>query len=226
LDAATTPVVIVAVHMPADDPFPAKNSQFSDRWEAQQYLQLVQNYQTAHPHTHVIMVYGHARGFSEQILDPAGDQVAASAGIPQFVFGDLGMPAYTTPETGGFYHFGLIHIANNGTVQFAVEPVLQSLAIDPAAAGSTRSIAVGATTSLTAHGVNQTGDNLDPVTLPIADPASHVWSTSNSRVARVDSKTGVVTGVRAGTATISITSGGLTSTVTVTVTNGRGHARG
>jgi exopolysaccharide biosynthesis protein len=226
LDAATTPVVIVAVHMPADDPFPAKNSQFSDRWEAQQYLQLVQNYQTAHPHTHVIMVYGHARGFSEQILDPAGDQVAASAGIPQLVFGDLGMPAYTTPETGGFYHFGLVHIANNGTVQFAVEPVLQSLAIDPAAPGSARSIAVSATTSLTAHGVNQTGDNLDPVTLPIADPASHVWSTSNSRVARVDPKTGVVTGVRAGTATISITSGGLTSKVTVTVTDGRGHGRG
>jgi exopolysaccharide biosynthesis protein len=233
LDAATTPVVIVAVHMPADDPFPAKNSQFTDRWEAQQYLQLVQNYQDAHPKTHVIMVYGHARGYSEQILGPQGDPVDASAGIPQFVFGDLGMPAYTTADQGGFYHFGLIHITANGTVQFAVEPVLQSLAIDqPASAtastatatskkptkpSKTETLAVGATTTLTATGVGQTGDNLAAVTVPIADPASHVWSSSDSKVATVDARTGVVTGRHPGTVKISVTSGGLSSTVSIKV---------
>ena len=223
LDAATTPVVIVAVHMPADDPFPAKNSQFTDRWEAQQYLQLVQNYQVAHPETHVIMVYGHARGFSEQILDPQGNPVSASAGIPQFVFGDLGMPAYTTPDQGGFYHFGLVHIAADGIVQFAVEPVLQSLAIDQSAAATsttsttTSILAVGATKSLTAHGVNQTGDNLAAVTVPIADPASHVWSSSNTKVATVDARTGVVTALHPGTVEISVTSGGLSSTVSIKV---------
>ncbi|MFB2600300.1 phosphodiester glycosidase family protein [Herbiconiux sp. P17] len=236
LDAVTTPVAVVAVHMPAYDPFPAKNSQFTDRWEAQQYLQLVQNYQTAHPERHVIMTYGHARGFAEQILDPQGDAVSGSDGIPQLTFGDLGMPAYTTPDKGGFYHFGLVHIANDGTVQFAVQAVLQSLTIDGAAspvvadsdqvtaldaavaAGATDAdLTVGDTLALTASGVNQTGDNLDPVVVPIADPVSHLWSSSNPAVASVDAVSGEVTALAAGTTTVSVTAGGMTAEKTITV---------
>jgi hypothetical protein len=53
-------VVIVATHEPAYDPHSAANSQFSDRWEAQMYLELVQKYQQSHPSTHVVMLYGHA----------------------------------------------------------------------------------------------------------------------------------------------------------------------
>ncbi|MCS5720155.1 phosphodiester glycosidase family protein [Herbiconiux sp. CPCC 205763] len=236
LDAVTTPVAVVAIHMPAYDPFPAKNSQFTDRWEAQQYLQLVQNYQTAHPDRHVIMTYGHARGFAEQILDPQGDAVSGSAGIPQLTFGDLGMPAYTTPDKGGFYHFGLVHIANDGTVQFAVQAVLQSLSIDgaaePVAAASDRvtaldataaadatdaDLTVGDTLALTASGVNQSGDNLDPVVVPIADPVSHVWASSDAAVAAVDAVTGEVTALAAGTTTVSVTAGGMTAEKTITV---------
>ncbi|MGN6126241.1 MAG: phosphodiester glycosidase family protein [Humibacter sp.] len=215
LDAATSKIVIVAVHMPADDPFPAKNSQFTDRWEAQQYLQLVQNFQKAHPQQHVIMVYGHARGYSEQILDPAGNPTTAdNGGIPQFVFGDLGMPAYTAANQGGFYHFGLVHVAADGRIQVAVEPVLQSLAVDQAAT----TLAVGKSTTLTATGVNQNGDNgLAIVNVPIADPVSHVWSSSNPHVASVDAVTGKVTALRAGTTTITVETGGMTATQTVTV---------
>lgn len=229
LDQATTPVVIVATHMPAYDPFPAKNSQFSDRWEAQQYLQIVQHYRDAHPDKHVIMVYGHARGFSEQILDASG--TPTTSGVPQFVFADLGMPAYTTPQQGGFYHFGLVHIADDGTVQFAVEPVLESLAIDRStsqqrAAADQATVNVGKTITLTAHGVNQTGDNLDPVTVPIAAPASHRWSTSDSRIATIDPRTGEVTGASAGTVTITIEAGGVTASEDIVVTRAADPAPG
>jgi uncharacterized repeat protein (TIGR02543 family) len=219
LDSVTSPVLVVAVHMPADDPFPAKNSQFNDRWEAQQYLQLVQDFKDSHPNTHVIMVYGHARGFSEQILDPAGDQVSGSAGIPQFVFGDLGMPAYTTPDRGGFYHFGLVHVTADGKVQVDVEPVLQSLTVD-AAAGTVRALPLtpGSTVTLTAEGTSQTGDNAIPtITSPVADPMSHVWSSADPKIATVDPVTGTVTAVASGTAHISVTAGGLTADTTVTV---------
>jgi uncharacterized repeat protein (TIGR02543 family) len=219
LESVTSPVLVVAVHMPADDPFPAKNSQFNDRWEAQQYLQLVQDFKDSHPNTHVIMVYGHARGFSEQILDPAGDQVSGSAGIPQFVFADLGMPAYTTPDRGGFYHFGLVHVTADGKVQVDVEPVLQSLTVD-AAAGTMRALplAPGSTVTLTAEATSQTGDNAIPtITSPVADPMSHVWSSADPTIAKVDPVTGTVTAVAPGTARISVAAGGLTADTTVTV---------
>jgi uncharacterized protein YjdB len=61
------------------------------------------------------------------------------------------------------------------------------------------------------------GDNNPAITMPVADPASHAWSSSNARVASVDANSGVVTARRPGTATISVTSGGVTASVTVTV---------
>jgi len=76
---------------------------------------------------------------------------------------------------------------------------------------------VGGTETLAALGTQTSGDNLPVVTVPIADPASHVWSSGNARVASVDPDSGVVTGRRPGTATISVTSGGVTASVTVTV---------
>jgi uncharacterized protein YjdB len=53
--------------------------------------------------------------------------------------------------------------------------------------------------------------------MPVADPASHVWTSSDSKVVSVDSRTGELTAHRAGTATVSVTSGGVTGSTTVTV---------
>jgi hypothetical protein len=124
-----SPVVIVATHEPAYDPHSAANSQFSDRWEAQMYVELVQKYQQTHPSTHVVMLYGHARGFAEQILNPQGQPVSPGHGIPQFTFADLGMPPYAPSNEGGFYHFGLLHVTPGGDLQFTVEPVLSSISV-------------------------------------------------------------------------------------------------
>jgi exopolysaccharide biosynthesis protein len=208
----TSPVVVVATHEPAYDPHSAANSQFSDRWEAQMYMQLIWRYQQTHRESHVVMLYGHARGFAEQILNPQGQVVGPGQGIPQLTVADLGMPAYAPADQGGFYHFALLHATANGDLQFTVEPVLASISITTPAA-----LTAGGKETLTATGTTVGGDNNPAITMPIADPASHAWSSSDSRVASVDTGSGVVTARRPGTTTISVTSGGITAAVTVTV---------
>ncbi|MGO1769576.1 MAG: phosphodiester glycosidase family protein [Microbacterium sp.] len=234
LDAASTPVVIVGIHMPAYDPSPSNSSQFSDRWEAQQFLQLIQNYRLSHPDTHVLVMYGHMRAFANQLIDPSGQPADATTGIPQFVIGDIGMPPYMAADEGGFYHFGLFHVNDDGTVQYTVEPVLQSVTIDQApdegkAAASSSgtakadsagtSLAVGQTRQYTATAVNAAGeDTANPPTMPVADPMSHTWSSTDEDVASVDPVSGEVTALREGTTTVSVTTGGITDSTQVTVT--------
>lgn len=215
LSDTTAPAVIVATHMPAYDPHAVADSQFTDRWEARMYLRLVQRYQQTHPTKHVIMLYGHARGFAEQILDPLGNQTdTAHGGIPQLTIADLGMPAYAPSDQGGFYNFGLIHVTRNGEFQFTVEPALATIAVS----APQPALPVGGTETLTALGTQTSGDNLPVVTVPIADPASHVWSSSDPKVVSVDARTGAITARRTGSATISVHSGGVTGSLTVTVT--------
>ncbi|WP_377266855.1 phosphodiester glycosidase family protein [Peterkaempfera sp. SMS 1(5)a] len=214
LTDTTAKAVLVITHMPAYDPHPAANSQFTDRWEAQMYLRLVQRYQETHPKQHVIMMYGHARGFAEQILNPEGQSVTtAEGGIPQFTFADLGMPAYAPADQGGIYHFGLIRIGDDGDLQYSVEPALASITVTSPKDPITR----GDHVTLTATGTQIAGDNIAPLTIPIADPASHVWTSSNTKVASVDASTGALTAHRPGTATVTVTSGGVTGSVQVTV---------
>ncbi len=214
LTAATAKDVLVATHMPGYDPHPAANSQFTDRWEARMYLRLVQRHQQTHPTRHVVMMYGHARGFAEQILDPEGDSVSTErGGIPQLTFADLGMPAYAPADQGGFYHFGLLRVGTDGGLQFSVEPALSAVTVTvPAAA-----LAPGDQVVPTATGDQVGGDNIAPLSIPIADPASHVWSSSDPRTASVDPVTGRLTAHRPGTATVSVTSGGVTGSAQVTV---------
>jgi uncharacterized protein YjdB len=56
------------------------------------------------------------------------------------------------------------------------------------------------------------------ITLPIADPASHVWTSSDPRVATVNPGSGAVTAHRPGQVTISVTCGGRTASTSLTVT--------
>lgn len=215
LTANTSKDVIVATHMPAYDPHPVADSQFADRWEARMYVRLVQRYQESHPDTHVIMLYGHARGFAEQILNPQGQPAdTAHGGIPQLTIADLGQTAYAPPNEGGFYNFGLLHVNPSGDVQYSVEPVLSRIAVTAPEA----TLAVGGQEQLSATGTAVGGDNLPALLMPIADPASHVWASSDPRVATVDTRTGAVTARRPGTVVVSVTSGGITSSTTIIVT--------
>ena len=213
LTASTSKVIFLVTHMPAYDPHAVMNSQFADRYEAQMYEQLAASYKATHPQAHMILLYGHARGFAEQLLDPLGNP--DPTGLPNFTVADAGVPAYATVDQGGFYNYALFHIMPSGDVQFAVQPVLSSIAVT----APQPSVTVGTTEQLTATGTTPTGDDLPALQVPIADPASHLWSSSDTTVATVDPSTGVVTAVADGTATISVLSGGVTGSVAITVSS-------
>jgi uncharacterized protein YjdB len=212
LDASTSKDIFIVTHASPYDPHPIANSQFTDRYEAQMYEQLLADFQASHPQTHVILLNGQARGFAEQVINPLGQP--DPAGLPNFDVSDAGVPAYAPADQGGFYNYVLFHLLPDGTVQFAVQPVLDSIAVTAPSA----SLARGATEQLTATGTTPTGDNLPALQVPIADPASHLWSSSDPRVAVVDPSTGQLLARAPGTATISVTSGGVTGTATITVT--------
>jgi uncharacterized protein YjdB len=79
------------------------------------------------------------------------------------------------------------------------------------------SLAVGAAEQLSAAGTTPAGDDRAALDVPVADPASHVWSSSDPRVASVDPRTGRVTARSPGTATITVLSAGLTASTVITV---------
>jgi exopolysaccharide biosynthesis protein len=212
LNASTSDVIFIVTHASPYDPQAVTDSQFSDRYEAQMYEQLIADYQAAHPQTHVILLNGQARGFAEQVINPLGQEDVC--GLPNFDVSDSGVKPYAPTSQGGFFNYVLFHISPAGTVQFAVQPVLASIAVSAPAA----SLAPGAQEQLSATGTTPAGDTLAALQVPIADPASHLWSSSNSRVATVDPQTGELSAHSAGTATISVVSGGITGTVTITVT--------
>ena len=87
----------------------------------------------------------------------------------------------------------------------AVAPVVTTVTVAPTSA----SVVAGATTPLTATVKDQNGNVMTGQTV--------TWSTSNAAAATVNSS-GVVTGVAAGSATITATSSGKTGTSSITVT--------
>jgi hypothetical protein len=212
LNASTSKDIVVVTHASPYDPQPVQNSQFTDRYEAQMYEQLLSNYQASHPGTHVILLNGQARGYYETVINPEGE--SAPNGLPNFDVSDAGVTPYAAPNQGGFYNYVLFHFLPDGTIQFAVQPVFASIAIT----APETSLAAGTTEQLTATGTTPAGDTVASFRVPVANPASHQWSSSDPEVAAVNPQTGELYGRSPGTATIIVLSGGVTGTVTVTVT--------
>lgn len=229
LDKAKTPVIFVGIHMPAYDHGPNKSNQFSNRWEAQQYLQLIQDYRLAHKDKRVVLMYGHSRGFANQLIDPLGNPADAKLGIPQFTIADIGTRPYVAADKGGIFHFALFHVNTDGTVQYSVQAMLKSMTIDQGTAGAdaatprTDTLVAGQAKQYTATAVNANGNDIsDPPTMKVADPMSHVWTSSNKKVATIDPVTGAVTTLKPGTTTISVTTGGITSSLNLLVSRANG----
>ena len=222
LSLDTANVTFVVAHMPPFDPHLVKNSQMLNRYEAHQFERLMIRFQSTHPGTHVVLLFGHARGFAENLLNGAGQNVAN--GMPNFVVADVGVPAYAPVNQGGFYNYVLFHVTQNGNVQFAVVPILASIAINTPN-GST--VKVGQTLNLTATGTTPTGFGISnttpmpPLEVPIQDPASHFWTVSNPGVAQINMVTGVLTALSPGTVTVTVTSDGLSASITVHVVSAK-----
>jgi Exopolysaccharide biosynthesis protein related to N-acetylglucosamine-1-phosphodiester alpha-N-acetylglucosaminidase len=211
LNTNTSPVVFITTHVPAYDPHPVKTSQFADSYEAQMYELLAERYQNSHPNVHVVLLFGHARGFSENLLDQYGNDDVH--GLPNFVIADVGVPAYAPADQGGFYNYVLFHVLPDGHVQFSVMPLLTKIDVTTPSSA----IIEGATLQLTAIGTEPNGNDLAPLQLPISDPASHYWTSSDPRIASIDSNSGKVTAHHPGTVTITCTSDMIHGSTTLTV---------
>ena len=73
-------------------------------------------------------------------------------------------------------------------------------------------ITANTTKQYSAHGICQQGDNKNPeVNLPITDPVSHKWSTSDESVASIDPNTGLLTAHKEGDVEVRVTAGGITA---------------
>jgi hypothetical protein len=214
LNASRSRDIVIVTHASPYDPQvdSVANSAFTDRYEAQEYEQLLADYQGAHPGTHVILLNGQARGFAEQVINPLGETDAQ--GLPNFDVSDAGVTPYATTAEGGFFNYVLFHFQPDGDVQFAVQPVLASIAVTAPSA----SLAAGAKEQLAATGTTPAGDTVAALQVPVADPASHQWSSSDPRVAEVNPTTGEISARSPGTTTISVESGGVTGTTILTVT--------
>jgi plastocyanin len=121
-----------------------------------------------------------------------------------------GTIARTFPTAGTYSYQCTLHTGMAGTVivQGTTAPVFTSVVVTPA----TPSINVGATAPLSASALDQDGNAM--AGLPAA-----TWASSNAAVATVNAS-GIVTGVAAGSATITaaMISGTVTKTGTATVT--------
>jgi exopolysaccharide biosynthesis protein/uncharacterized protein YjdB len=212
LSANTSPVVFIAANVAPYEPSTVQNNEFEDRWEAQMFEALASKYQATHRSVHLVLLLGQAGSFAENLLGSDGQD--APNGVPNFVVADAGVPAAAPADEGGFDNYALFHVLPNGTVQFAVQPTLQSIAVSAPAA----TLPVGQQLQLTGTGTMPTGDDQTAQQVPIAAPASHAWASSAPAIASVDPATGVVRAHRPGTVTISLEADGVTGSTTLTVT--------
>ncbi len=154
------------------------------------------------------LIVGSTVQFSAVVLDTAGNALSgrsvtwtssntgiASVSAAGLVTGVSAGSATLSATSGG----------KSGTATVTVTPVpVAAVSVTPA----TATLAVGGTVQLTATPQDSAGNPLSARTV--------AWSTSSSGVATV-STSGLVTGIAAGSATITATSGGKSGTATVTV---------
>lgn len=217
LDAAAADAeqtVILATNLPAYSPTGDPTGQFADRWEARMYIRLAQRYRDTHPGTRVLMLAGHARLFAEQVLDPLG-RPAPVAGIPQLTLADLGVRPAAPATRGGAPHLGLLHIDALG-VQLDVEPIL-SVVAPGLPAGVSGGLVTGQVVPLTGRAVTVGGTGMAPQTIAVGDPFAHLWTSSDPAVVTVDPVSGIATAGAPGTAVITLSSGGRSGTLSLTV---------
>lgn len=120
--------------------------------------------------------------------------------------GSLGTGTYNATVVVSANASGVTNSPQLLTATFVVvTAAVASVTVSP----STASIDVGGTRQFTATAMDGGGNTLNNRTV--------TWSSSNTGVATVGSSSGIVTGVAAGTATITATSEGRSGTATVTV---------
>ncbi|MBN6037422.1 phosphodiester glycosidase family protein [Amycolatopsis sp. 195334CR] len=196
--------VVVAMHHPTRDPSPTGNSQLADGKEAD----LLRTWLTAFEERSgkpAAAVASHAGVFTVSRVD----------GVPFLINGNAGKAPAAAPGDGGFTGWTLLRLDSEVTIQ--TRPHVDSLALTaPASLGIGTKAAVFGT-------VNQGGR-----AIPVAYPVSADWSggtgthvgsgPAGDAIATFDPATGLLTGLRPGTAELTLEVNGVRRTATISVT--------
>ncbi|MDF2094283.1 phosphodiester glycosidase family protein [Knoellia sp. 3-2P3] len=218
--AATDPAVtgvLVAMHVPVDDPLADKASQLSDRKEARQLEDRLGRFRTESGKS-VAVVNGHVGVFHG----------SSRRGISTVVNGNSGKTPAGSVADGGFRGWTMLGIdPAKGVVGSAPDSPTARLdwlraethpGVDAVELTAPATLAVGSSVSLSP--TFRQGDAI----VPVAWPVSAQWSGTGVQVdergagvVRFDPGTHTLTAVRPGTATLTLVVGGVRSTATVEV---------
>lgn len=216
--------VVVGWHHPPRDPSPVKGSQMTDRVEAETVERWLSDFRSR-TGKGALFVGGHVGAFSAGRVDS----------VPYVVNGNSGKAPSTSPDAGGFSGWTTVRIdpeaprtpaphlfrvdpANPGPHPWSrvqVRPHVDELAV------SVPTVAVGAAVPVTTTITQGTR------AFPLAYPVSAAWTGAGvhvgpgnppgSAVAAYDPAAGRLSGLRAGTGTLTVAVNGVSRTVTVTV---------
>lgn len=214
--------VTVFFHHPPTDPLPSRSSQLTDQREARAVEDLLADFRRTSGKS-AALVNGHVGAFHG----------AAAEGVTTLINGNSGKNPAGTPATGGF----------TGWTMLGVDPAAGAVGTAPSTqdrvdwlAAETHpwvdEISVQAPRTLTVGGVGDASASFtqDGRTVPVAWPVTSQWggdgvqvlgdgaeSSDRRGVVRLNPATGEITGMRPGTATLSVTVNGRTATTTVEV---------
>ncbi|RLL43616.1 hypothetical protein D8M04_11860 [Oceanobacillus piezotolerans] len=173
--------VVVVGHHPTRDPLPTKNSQLSDRKEAELLEDWLTEFRKDSNGKGAMYISGHAHTVNLERVE----------GVPYMVTGSAGKAPYGSPNNGGFYAWTLFGIdptpipdkafgpekaaaqakaAGAEWIQAEVRPILESITMDAPAV-----VATGETVLISATG-HQAGD----LNFPLGYPASVIWEGSDN----------------------------------------------
>lgn len=214
--------VTVFFHHPTADPLPSASSQLTDQREARAIEALLADFRRTSGKS-VALINGHVGAFHG----------AAVEGVTTLINGNSGKDPAGTPSTGGFTGWTMLGIdPGSGVVGAAPAPQdrVDWLAaethpwVDEVSVEAPEQLAVGG------RGEADASFTQDGRTVPVAWPATAQWGGEGVQVVsgqaeesdrrgivRLNPATGELTGMRPGTATLTVTVNGRTATTTVEV---------
>ena len=210
----------ITMNIPPFDPHTDENHQFTNGYDAQQFVDLVDEFQATHTATHVVMLNGAVTGYEETYM--ISNLNGLSGSVLDFLVSDLASTNDMQPLCGGFYSYVIFHVSPNGTLQFAVEPVLSSISITNTISTKVK-LYENQTMSFTAEGFSPSGNgvfsnlSVPPLSLNLNSFYAHMWSSNNTSVGSINANTGYFVAEHGGNTTVTIESGGVQTSIQVEV---------
>ena len=215
---------VVLFHHPTDDPLPDANSQLADQREARAIEEQLAEFRRSSGKS-VALVAGHAGVFHGGAVE----------GVTTLVNGNSGKSPAGTPATGGFTGWTMLGV-DPGAGEVGAHPTTQDRVdwlaaetrprVDGISVEGQQQLAVGEVGEVSAQ-ITQDGREV-----PVAWPVTAQWGGTGVQigtggadaekadpraVVRVDPRTGEITGLRRGAATVTVTVNGETARLTVQV---------